>query len=84
MSYALVIPKELVREMYFIREKTGVSIRRQIIQAIKDYLDDKEKQNIDDDKSSLTFKQIDKKTFGVFNTKTGRFHDPELGIDVVF
>ena len=84
MSYALEIPKELVKEMYFIRENTGISIRKQIIQAIKDYLDDKEKQEIDSGKNSLVFKQINENTSGVYNLKTGRFHDSVLGIDVVY
>ena len=84
MSYALVIPKHLVREMYFVREKTGVSIRKQIIQAIEGYIDDKEKQEIDYRKNSLMFKQVDEKTSRLFNAKTERFHDLELGIDVVY
>jgi len=84
MSYALVIPKHLVREMYFVRQKTGVSIRKQIIQAIEAYIDDKEKQDVDDDKSALTFKPVDGKTCRVFNLKTRGFHDPKLGIDVVY
>ena len=84
MSYALVIPKHLVREMYFIREKTGISIRKQIIQAIEAHIDRKENQSIDcDQRSSLSFKQIDERTFGAFNTKTGRFHNLELGVDIV-
>lgn len=32
----------------------------------------------------LAFKQVDERTFRIFNTKTGRFHDAELGIDVVY
>ena len=75
---ALVIPEELVSEMYFVRENTGISIRKQIIQAIEDYLD---KQ--DDEKRSLILRQIDAKTSRVFNTRTGRFHNLELGVDVV-
>ena len=82
MSYGLVIPKHLVREMYFIRERTGVSIRKQIIQAIEAYIDDREMQDIDD-RSHLTFKPVDENTARVFNTKTGRFHDLELGVDIV-
>jgi len=35
MSYALVIPPHLVRDMYFIRKNTKISIRKQIIQAIE-------------------------------------------------
>ena len=37
-----------------------------------------------DDKHNLIFKQITEGTFRVFNTKTRRFHDVELGIDVVY
>ena len=37
-----------------------------------------------DDKSSLTFKQVDERTHRVFNRKTQRFYDLELEIDVVY
>lgn len=37
-----------------------------------------------DDRRNLTFKQVDERTFRVFNKKTRRFYDLELGIDVVF
>lgn len=37
-----------------------------------------------DGECNLAFKQVDEKIFRVFNTKTGRFHDVELGIDVVY
>jgi len=83
MTYALVIPKELVREMYTIREKTGVSIRKQIIQAIEAHIDNKEKQDMDYNKSSLSFKQVDERTYRLFNKRTQRFHDAGLGIDIV-
>ena len=83
MSYSLVIPKDLVTEMYFIREETGISIRKQILEAIKSHVEQSGKQDLDD-KRHLTFKQVDEKSSRIFNTKTGRFHDIELGIDVVF
>ena len=34
MVYSLKIPGELVSEMYQVRERTGVSIRRQILEGI--------------------------------------------------
>jgi hypothetical protein len=34
MAYSLLIPKKLVNAMYQIRERTGVSIRRQILEGI--------------------------------------------------
>ena len=34
MAYSLLIPKKLVSAMYQVREKTGVSIRRQILEGI--------------------------------------------------
>ena len=40
-------------------------------------------ENIDD-QCDLSFKQIDERAFKVFNKRTGRFHDVELGIDVVY
>jgi len=83
MSYALVIPKHLVREMYSIREKTGVSIRKQIIQAIEAHVDDKEKQDIDFDPRSIVLKPVSESVCRLFNEKTGRFFSLELGIDVV-
>ena len=85
MSYALVIPGPLVREMYVIREQTGISIRAQILRAIEAYIDGREHQKSDHgDRSALTFKQIDEGTFGASNPKTGRFHDTKTGVDVVF
>ena len=38
MSYSLVVPPELVSELYFIREKTKVSIRKQILQSIEKHI----------------------------------------------
>lgn len=40
MSYSLIIPPDLVVRLYFVREKTGVSIRRQILDSIRKHLDD--------------------------------------------
>ena len=84
MSYALVIPKHLVREMYFIREETGVSIRKQIIQAIEAHIDDKDKQAMSCDNNPLVFKKVDDRTYRTFNERTGRFHNLELGIDMMY
>ena len=83
MTHGLVIPRHLVKEMELIKENTGVSIRKQIMQAIEAHIDDREKQNIGYDKISLTFKQVGERVHRLFNTKTGRFHNAELGIDVV-
>lgn len=33
--YSLIIPPEIVAELYPIREKTGKSIRMQILEAVK-------------------------------------------------
>ena len=57
MSYALVIPKEQVREMYFIREKTGVSIRKQIIRAIRAHIDSKKRLE-DYDQSTVAYHRL--------------------------
>ena len=35
MTYALVIPPDLVAGLFSVREKTGVSIRKQILEAIR-------------------------------------------------
>lgn len=40
MAYSLTIPPEMVRELYFIRQKTEVSIRKQIIESIKKHIKD--------------------------------------------
>jgi len=84
MSYALVIPKHLVKEMYLIRVKTGVSIRKQIIQAIEAHVDDKEKQEISFDKSSIVLKPVSERVSRFFNEKTKSFYNMELGIDMVY
>lgn len=34
MTYSLIIPPDIVSELYHIREKTGRSIRKQILNAI--------------------------------------------------
>jgi hypothetical protein len=34
MAYSLLIPKKLVSAMYQVRERTGVSIRKQILEGI--------------------------------------------------
>ena len=39
MSYSLIIPPDLVVRLYFVRERTGVSIRKQILDAVKKHLD---------------------------------------------
>lgn len=38
--YALVIPPELVHELYLVRKKTGKSIRSQILNAVKKSITD--------------------------------------------
>ena len=38
MSYSMVIPPDLVRELYFIREETKISIRKQILQSIEKHI----------------------------------------------
>lgn len=83
MSHILVIPKELVMEMCVVKRENGISIREQVIDAIKDYLDGKEKLKSVCNRGSLIFKPVDDRTCRVFNRKTGSFHDPELGIDIV-
>ncbi len=40
MAYSLEIPQEMVRDMYFIREKSGVSIRKQILTSIKKHVEE--------------------------------------------
>ena len=40
MTYSLVVPPELVTELYFIREKTKVSIRKQILQSVESHIKD--------------------------------------------
>ena len=83
MSYALEIPKHLLREMYLIRQRTGVSIREQIMQAIESHIADKEMHQMSCDKGALVLKPVDEGISKVFNTKTARFHNVELGIDIV-
>ena len=36
--YSLVVPPELVSELYFIRQKTKVSIRKQILQSVESHV----------------------------------------------
>ena len=38
MTYSLVVPPEIVSELYFIREKTKVSIRKQILQSVENHV----------------------------------------------
>ena len=38
MTYSLVIPPDLVKELYFIRERNEVSIRKQILQSIEKHI----------------------------------------------
>lgn len=38
MTYSLVVPPDLVSELYFIREKTKVSIRKQILQSVENHI----------------------------------------------
>ena len=52
MTYSLIIPPELVSELYYIREKTTKSIRMQILDAIK--------------KSISDFKEFEKETAHAF------------------
>ncbi len=42
MTYSLVIPPPLICAMYRIRERTGVSIRQQIISAIEHHVQQQE------------------------------------------
>ena len=37
--YSLIIPSDLVKEMYMIREKIGTSIRKQILESVKDHIE---------------------------------------------
>jgi hypothetical protein len=39
---------------------------------------------MEDEKVSLKVVQVAENTYRVFNTRTNRFHNPELGIDEVF
>ena len=39
MTYAVVFPPEIVAELYRIREETGVPIRRQIMNATKNWIE---------------------------------------------
>ena len=36
--YSLVIPPEQVKKLFYIREKTGISIRKSIIDAINNHI----------------------------------------------
>jgi len=36
--YSLVIPEELVKELYSIKKKTKVSIRKQILDSVKNHI----------------------------------------------
>ena len=38
MTYSLVVPPDLISGLYSIREKTGVSIRKQILLAVDRHL----------------------------------------------
>lgn len=38
MTYSLVIPPDLVRELYFIRQKAKISIRKQILQSVEKHI----------------------------------------------
>jgi len=35
MSYTIIIPKNLLCELHYIREKTGKSIRLQVLEAVR-------------------------------------------------
>jgi len=36
--YSLIIPSDLVKEMYNIRERFGTSIRKQILESVKTHI----------------------------------------------
>ena len=60
--YSLVIPPELVSKLYNIREKTGKSIRKQILEAINNAISEfkeLEKQSINDFISAESISRID-------------------------
>ena len=38
---------------------------------------------IDNERDNLTFVEVGERTYRVFNKKTKRFHDLELGIDIL-
>ncbi|GEM_PF-3338666 len=50
MTYSLVIPPKLISELYFIREKTKVSIRKQILQSVEKHI---KKSNSRGDKNGI-------------------------------
>lgn len=43
MSYSLVVPPPLVEGLYHIRQRTGVSIRMQILNAIMKHIEEHER-----------------------------------------
>ena len=48
MTYSLVVPPELVTELYFIREKTKISIRKQILQSVESHVKEHKSKELEE------------------------------------
>jgi len=71
----LLMEKEMFERMY------RQSHNRNIDEF--DLADMKNKDRYLDDRQNLGFTAVSENTYRVVNRKTGRFHNPELGIDEV-
>ena len=47
MAYSMVIPPEMVEQMFWIRQNTGIPIRRQAIRAMERYVEDMKDKSIE-------------------------------------
>ena len=57
MAYALVIPPQYLGDLVRIREKTKISIRRQILQSIEKHIAESKKTKNEDTKCSFSEKE---------------------------
>jgi hypothetical protein len=70
-----------------MKERIELRIEKELYEELFDNfrkLEDKVKeQESKINEPNLEFKQVAKNAYRVYNPKTGRFHNPELGIDEV-
>ena len=47
MAYSMVIPPEMVEQMFWIRQNTGIPIRRQAIRAMEKYINEMKDKSVE-------------------------------------
>ena len=46
-AYSMIIPPEMVEQMFWIRQNTGIPIRRQAIRAIEKYVEEMKDKSVE-------------------------------------